>query len=257
MTDARRDGGRYRNPALWSAVWAREGVHEAAHLHVLIEVDPVYRLLIELARPQAGERILELGCGSGRLTLAMAREFDLRPVLADFSPEAVALARRNAEALGVRAEFIICDVLDVPLVGGSFDIVWSAGVYEHFLGADRARVFTEAARLCRSGGRAVVIVPNAWNLLSRLGQFASERLGAWPLGVEVPFSPRELRARGQEAGLVIEAQEGVDLLASYWVMKVPGAKRLLALPPARSVTLRPTPIGRWFGRYIGFRGRRP
>jgi len=254
---ARHARGNYRNPALWSAVWSREVVPAAEDLHNSVQADPVYHLLLKLARPRQGESILELGCGSGRLTLALAREFHLRPVLADFSPQAIALAKRNAGALGVRAECIICDTLDVAFASDQFDLVWSGGVFEHFIGADRGRVFAEATRVCRPGGRVVVIVPNAWNLLSRAGQLVSERLGRWPLGVEVPFSPGELRTHARQAGLVVEAMEGVDLLARYWALKLPGARPLLDLRSARAVTLQPTAAGRWFGHYIGFRGRRP
>src|SRR5262249_50639206 len=79
---------------------------------------PETELLVEQALQWlAGDgsaRVLDLGCGSGAVALAIARERPAARVLgADVSPGAVALARRNAQRLAIaNASFIVADWFD-------------------------------------------------------------------------------------------------------------------------------------------------
>jgi release factor glutamine methyltransferase len=76
---------------------------------------PETELLVELALAwlgnEASARVLDLGCGSGAVALAIAHERPRAHVVgADVSPAAVALARRNAERLAIgNAAFIESD----------------------------------------------------------------------------------------------------------------------------------------------------
>ena len=76
---------------------------------------PETELLVELALRwlpvQAPARVLDLGCGSGAVALAIARERPSASVLgSDLSPRAIALACRNAERLGIaNASFLESD----------------------------------------------------------------------------------------------------------------------------------------------------
>ena len=76
---------------------------------------PETELLVELAlrwvAADAPARILDLGCGSGAVALAIARERPNAAVLGtDVSPAAIALARRNAERLAIaNASFLESD----------------------------------------------------------------------------------------------------------------------------------------------------
>jgi len=76
---------------------------------------PESELLVELSLAwldkETPARVLDLGCGSGAVALAIARERPRASIVgADVSPAAVALARRNAQRLGVtNAEFIESD----------------------------------------------------------------------------------------------------------------------------------------------------
>ena len=76
---------------------------------------PETELLVELAlrwlAAEASARVLDLGCGSGAVALAIARERPRASVLGtDLSPQALALARRNAERLAIgNASFLESD----------------------------------------------------------------------------------------------------------------------------------------------------
>ena len=104
-------------------------------------------------RPTAGATALEIGCGGGQATLALARA-GFRATGIDFAETAIELARANAAEAEIDAAFVVGDVLALPFPDASFDLV----VDNHLLhciidDADRAGVLAHARRVLRPGGR--------------------------------------------------------------------------------------------------------
>lgn len=98
----------------------------------VLDPRPETELLVEqgLSRLSRGGRVLDLGVGSGCILLSvLAERDDASGVGVDLSPKALAVARRNAEAVGVsgRASFVEGS-WDAPLEG-SFDLVLSNPPY--------------------------------------------------------------------------------------------------------------------------------
>jgi SAM-dependent methyltransferase len=83
-------------------------------------------LLCESVDLRAGERVLDVPCGSGNAALAAARRF-CRAVGVD-APEPLERARRRAEAEELEVAFLEGDAEDLPFLDGSFDVVLSAGL---------------------------------------------------------------------------------------------------------------------------------
>lgn len=84
-----------------------------------------------LARVDAGRpvEIVDVGTGSGAIALALAHTLPLAKVTAvDLSQEALAVARGNAERLGITVRFVQSDLLD-GLPGERFDVVVSNPPY--------------------------------------------------------------------------------------------------------------------------------
>lgn len=81
---------------------------------------PESELLVDVAVAEpAGAHVHEVGCGSGAIALAIASERpDLRVTASDVSPAALAVARANAERLGVAVELWQADLLPRQLEGG-------------------------------------------------------------------------------------------------------------------------------------------
>jgi SAM-dependent methyltransferase len=108
-----------------------------------------------LAHVRAGERVLDLGCGDGDFTAALAATGN-DAVGADVAEAARARARaRHPELEFVRIE----PHGPFPFADGEFDVVWASEVMEHV--ADTERWVNEVRRVLRSGGKLLVTTPNA------------------------------------------------------------------------------------------------
>lgn len=111
----------------------------------------------DLADLQPGERVLDLGSGSGMDSFVAAHAVGAsgRVIGIDLTPEQRAKAERlrRDDELG-RVEFVAGRIEHLPFETASFDVVISNGVIN--LSPDKAAVFAEAARVLRPGGRLVI-----------------------------------------------------------------------------------------------------
>jgi SAM-dependent methyltransferase len=103
-----------------------------------------------------GLRTLEIGCGGGQNTIALARRGALATGV-DLSDAQVEFARGLAQREGVAATFVQASAEDLSvLADGSHDLVFSAFAF-HFV-EHMDRCFAEAARVLVPGGRFVFSV---------------------------------------------------------------------------------------------------
>jgi len=113
--------------------------------------------VFDLAALRPGESVIDLGSGSGTDALFAATQVgaDGRVLGIDFTAEQLAKARRVAAAAGfAHVEFREGRIERVPAGDASADCVISNGVIN--LSAEKPRVFAEAARVLRPGGRLVI-----------------------------------------------------------------------------------------------------
>lgn len=109
---------------------------------------------LSLAELQAGETVLDLGCGAGMDAILAARKVGPSGTLigVDFSPEMIDKATRNAVALDLpNVEFRLGDLEALPLENGTVDVAISNGVFN--LCPDKPKVLGEVLRVLRVGGR--------------------------------------------------------------------------------------------------------
>ncbi|MBU4520637.1 MAG: methyltransferase domain-containing protein [Gammaproteobacteria bacterium] len=119
----------------------------------------VQAALLDSATLQPGERVLDLACGTGLVTLAAARSVGPsgHALGTDLSGEMVAIAAQQAERRGLpNASFTRMDAEQLALADGSVDVVLcSLGL---MYVPEPQRVLGEARRVLRPGGRLVVSV---------------------------------------------------------------------------------------------------
>ncbi len=123
--------------------------------------EPWHPWLLARARralPRATARVLDLGCGTGRLWSATSWRVPSawRITLADLSAGMLAEARAAAEAAGVRIERAAqADAANLPFADGAFDLVLANHMLYHVPNGDRPRAVAEIRRVLSPGGALV------------------------------------------------------------------------------------------------------
>jgi SAM-dependent methyltransferase len=110
-----------------------------------------------------GERVLDVGAGSGNTSLAAARRF-CEVTATDFVPELLELAERRAAVERLPLTVRVADAQDLPFPDESFDVVIST--FGAMFAPDQERSAGELLRVCRAGGR---IGMNNWHPESFIG----------------------------------------------------------------------------------------
>lgn len=126
-----------------------------------------------LAEVSAGDRALDLGCGSGAFT-ALLSQRGARAIGVDIAESALARARHEHPAGDYRLASINGPL---PLADNSFELVWASEVIEHV--ADTAAWLSEVRRVLVPAGRLLLTTPNHGRLRVALGgvERFSEPLG--------------------------------------------------------------------------------
>jgi trans-aconitate 2-methyltransferase len=127
------------------------------------------RVVAERLAPAAGERILDVGCGTGRLTEEIARTPGITVVGLDRSAAMLREARTRGLTPGTRGQtpvvglptYVLADGADLPFVN-AFDAIFSAATF-HWI-PDHDRLFRSLHAALKPGGRVVAQCGGAGNL---------------------------------------------------------------------------------------------
>ena len=136
--------------AYWNGPGGQRWADRQAAQDILLR--PVLDILIDRARPLAGERIIDVGCGSGASSIALAEKVaPTGHVLGvDVSGPMLTRARQSAPK-ELPVEFVLADATVYPLEPASFDLLASRFGVMFF--ADPALSFTNMRKALKPSGR--------------------------------------------------------------------------------------------------------
>lgn len=119
-------------------------------------------LPIDLAGIRSGERVLDVGCGTGDVALAASKRVGPSGSVygIDAAPEMIEVARRKARRAiraGRSVQFQVEAVEALPFPDNSFDVVLSSLMMHHLPSDLKRRALKEIQRVLRPGGRLLII----------------------------------------------------------------------------------------------------
>ena len=202
-----------------------------------------------LAELALGETVLDLGSGGGIDVLLSARRVGPtgKAYGLDMTDEMLALARENQRKAGVdNVEFLRGEIEAIPLPDNSVDVIISNCVIN--LSADKDRVFAEALRVLRPGGRlAVSDVVVRGEVPAQIRKSVELWIGC----VAGALEEDEYRAKLAKAGF-----EGIDVEPTR-VYRVDDAREFLDREGIDAAAIAPMVDGKFMSAFVRARKPRP
>jgi ubiquinone/menaquinone biosynthesis C-methylase UbiE len=124
-----------------------------------------------LALPVRGEKVLDIGTGTANYLIQLAAS-GLDCTGLDIGLKMLFLARKKAQAKGLKLDLVAGTSEELPFPNAQFDLVLSITAFEFF--PDPARAVQEMMRVCKPEGRIVVGVLNKWSIWA-----ARRRMLSW------------------------------------------------------------------------------
>jgi ubiquinone/menaquinone biosynthesis C-methylase UbiE len=184
------------------------------------------------------ERVLDLGCGNGRL-LELFRNENIKYIGVDSSENLIKEAQKKYSE-----RFKVVDILNLPFDDNYFDSVWSIAVLHHIPSKElRLKVLKEIKRVLKRNGKVIITCWNLYQLrylrillkstirkilgLSRL-DFKDAFLSWQNTGVQRyyhAFTKRELKKLFQKAGFKVEKLKSLKRKDKKTNILIVGAKQ--------------------------------
>jgi SAM-dependent methyltransferase len=175
----------------WDPIWSGSSYARADRraARARVKVAALAALRFEAGE---GDRVLDLGCGSGHNTVEIAARTRARArwIACDRSAVATRAARTTFDGAGLDAAVLAADAVHLPFRTSSIDAVLAFMVLHHLPRSDDA--LAEIDRVLADGGRLGVVVPGRWSLASATSA-VRKAAGLWPYDQRT-YTARALRA---------------------------------------------------------------
>jgi SAM-dependent methyltransferase len=198
------DTGPLTSSTYWESFW-EQLPNRPVNPHHHYDRD-VLALLQRAAGRRGDIAFMEAGCGGSMWLPYLAGTFGWEVSGMDYSPRGCEMAEAVLRAAGVKATILERDLLQAhPDLEGRFDIVYSAGLIEHF--TNPVPILCGFARWLKPGGAVVTLVPNLHNPATLIQRW----VGPQRLAGHRVYSPRQLAAMHVDAGFQTETLRYVGI----------------------------------------------
>ena len=160
----------------------------------------IQRLLRRHVRP--GMRVLELGCAPGKILAWVAAVLGAEASGLDYSERGIAWSKTLFEKLGLPGDLRCEDVFKTTLPAGSYDVVYSSGLIEHF--DDPRDIVRAHVALVKPGGKAIIAIPDYGGIYGRLQRWMDpENLAIHNLRIMTPEALAQLAPKDSLDGVKV------------------------------------------------------
>ena len=122
-------------------------------LQKLLGFEPIHRQLVDQAAIRPNHRVIEIGCGTGNLSILIKRLHPQAEVIGlDPDPKALARARGKAEREALSVQLVRGFAEELPYPDASFDRVFSAFMFHHLEPDEKEKTLQEARRVLKPSG---------------------------------------------------------------------------------------------------------
>jgi len=185
--------------------------------------------LVEIidAESNKGNSIIEVGCELG-VTSMLLRD-DLNKTLLDLNPLAIDLTKKAHELLHKKAQFVVANMFEMPFKDKSFDIVFNAGVIEHFNKDNRTKALKEYARVLKDEGIMYIAYPNHYSLAYRLAYIIRNIFHKWSYPSEHKIYDLNMEIKSCENLYLVDRVILSRQTIFNWLQFIPPLKAILQI----------------------------
>ncbi|MCL4439108.1 MAG: class I SAM-dependent methyltransferase [Firmicutes bacterium] len=147
---------------------------------------------------------IEVGSSFGVTSALLPAKFN--KTILDFDVEALRKARELYEFIGQKVNVFYMDMFNLDKIDSKYELVFNAGVLEHFDFAERIKVISNMVHITKVGGYIIIAIPNHLSLPYRTGYLYCNLFGKW-------MYPAEFKIDNLEDEL--RTIEGIEQVAKF------------------------------------------
>lgn len=172
---------------VWDKLWNQQASEAQVHDPMSFFISHAVKQDFEGLLNRKPISAIEMGAGPGRSSQYL-NSFGIKTGILDYSDEAIALAKKVNAYNPSPTRYYTLDIFKVSpqSIPENYDLVWNAGVLEHFSPEQQKEILSRMASVQDASGLTMVLTPYAGSVLYRLGKWVLEKLGRFPYGQETP-----------------------------------------------------------------------
>jgi len=223
---------RASTPDHWQKFWEEADT---------LDLDDVYgtdgRLVREITGlgDLHGKRILEVGAGTGRDAVALAKA-GAEVLTLDYVSGSLGLTIKAAGISGVQVSPVCGDGTGSPFADGTFDVVFHQGLLEHF--RDPLPMLRDNIRILKPGGHLVVDVPQTFHYYT-VAKRILIAMNKWFAGWETEFTIDQLENLVRAEGMEITRSYGDWMVPGLWYRAV---RKIILTRTGKKLPMFPEPV---------------